>query len=117
MSAGKGDRPRAVNGEVNRSNFDSLFPEGGKHFDYPEGSKTKEQRISAMIYAEQMMKRERKPYPSWICDECGRLHGKRPEGNPYGATWHIDTCGICGTGGVEVTECRDFGHLREGWDE
>jgi hypothetical protein len=24
---------------------------------------------------------------------------------------------VCGTGGVEVTECRDFGHLREGWDE
>jgi hypothetical protein len=59
----------------------------------------------------------RKPYPEWICDECGRLHGRRPEGNPYGATWHIDTCGVCGTGGVEVTECRDFGHLKEGWDK
>jgi ribosomal protein L37AE/L43A len=58
-----------------------------------------------------------RPYPDWICAECGRKHGKRPEGNPYGATWHIDECGICGTGGVEVTEPRDFGHLREGWDE
>ena len=25
-------------------------------------------------------------------------------------------CGVCGTGGIEVTE-RDFGHLREGWDK
>jgi hypothetical protein len=55
--------------------------------------------------------------PSWICDECGRLHGKRPEGNPHGATYHVGECGICGTGGVEVTECRDFGHLKEGWDK
>ena len=84
MSAGKGDTPRAVNGEAYRRNYDHAF---------------------------------RKPYPSWICDECGRLHGKRPEGNPYGATWHIDTCGVCGTAGVEVTECRDFGHLKEGWDK
>jgi hypothetical protein len=88
MSAGKGDTPRAVNGDLYRRNFEMIFP-----------NKTK------------------RPYPDWICDECGRLHGKRPEGNPYGATWHIDTCGVCGTGGVEVTECRDFGHLREGWDK
>ena len=115
MSAGKGDRPRAVNGEVFRRNFESIFPEDGKNFSYPEGSKTKEQRIAAMIYGAEMMRR--KPYPDWICDECGRLHGKRPEGNPHGATYHIGECGICGTGGVEVTEPRDFGFLKEGWDK
>ena len=92
MSAGKGDTPRAVNGEVFRRNFDSIFPEDGKNFDH-------------------------KPYPDWICDECGRLHGKRPQGNPHGATYHIGECGVCGTGGVDVTEPRDFGHLKEGWDK
>ena len=61
MSAGKGDTPRAVNGDVYRRNFEMIFPADGKNFDYPEGSKTKEQRIAAMIYGEQMMKRERKP--------------------------------------------------------
>jgi ribosomal protein L37AE/L43A len=84
MSAGKGDSPRAVNGEAYRRNFDAIFS---------------------------------RSYPDWICAECGRKHGKRPDGNPYGATWHIDTCGVCDTSGIEVTECRDFGHLKEGWDK
>ena len=88
MSAGKGDTPRAVNGEAYRRNFEMIFP-----------TKTKS------------------PYPDWICGECGRLHGKRPEGNPHGATYHIGVCGVCGTGGVDVTEPRDFGHLKEGWDK
>ena len=114
--AGKGDTPRAVNGEVYRRNFEEIFSKDGKNFDYPEGSRTKKQRLAAMIYGDQIMKR-RKPYPDWICDECGRLHGKRPQGNPYGATYHIGECGVCGTGGVEVTEPRDFGHLKEGWDK
>jgi hypothetical protein len=57
-----------------------------------------------------------RPYPDWICAECGRKHGKRPEGNPHGATWHVDECGVCGET-VEVTEPRDFGHLKEGWDK
>lgn len=86
MSAGKGDTPRPVNGDKFRENFDAIFPPKVK-----------------------------RPYPDWICDECGRLHGKRPEGNPYGATWHYDECGICGNF-TECTEPRDFGYLREGWD-
>jgi hypothetical protein len=57
----------------------------------------------------------RKKYPDWICGSCGRVHGKRPEGNPYGATYHIGKCGICGEE-CEVTEPRDFGHLKEGWE-
>jgi hypothetical protein len=84
--SGKGDTPRAVNGEVFRRNWDGIF----------------------------MMKP--KQYPEWICNQCGRLHGKRPEGNSV-ATYHIGRCGVCGTGGIEVTEPRDFGHLREGWDK
>lgn len=55
-------------------------------------------------------------YPDWICSECGKLHGKRPEGNPYGATYHQGTCGVCKKE-KEVTEPRDFGHLRNGWDK
>jgi hypothetical protein len=51
-------------------------------------------------------------YPDWICNQCGRNHGKRPEGNPYGATYHRGECGICGET-TEVTEPRDFGHIKE----
>lgn len=57
----------------------------------------------------------KKKYPDWICNSCGSLYGKRPDGNPYGATYHLDACDICGLHG-DVTEPRDFGHLREGWD-
>ena len=58
----------------------------------------------------------KKLYPDWICNSCGRKHGKRPEGNPYGATYHNGKCGVCNEM-TEVTEPRDFGHLREGWDK
>lgn len=60
--------------------------------------------------------KKKKTYPDWICKTCGYLYGKRPDGNPYGATWHADTCGICGNF-TETTEPRDFGHLCEGWDK
>lgn len=81
--AGKGDRPRKVNGPKYRANFDAI-----------NWSK----------------------YPDWICNVCGKAYGKRPEGNPYGATYHIDECDICGEV-CEVTEPRDFGHLKKGWDK
>jgi hypothetical protein len=58
----------------------------------------------------------KKKYPDWICNSCGSLYGKRPDGNPYGATYHLDACDICGLHG-DVTEPRDFGHLKEGWDK
>jgi hypothetical protein len=50
-------------------------------------------------------------YPMWICADCGEKYGKRPFGI---ATWHRDTCGVCGrvTG---CTEPRDVGHLKDGW--
>ena len=56
-------------------------------------------------------------YPTWICASCGCLHGNRPSPHPIGATWHFGECDVCGDCGVEVTEPRDFGHLREGWDK
>lgn len=54
-------------------------------------------------------------YPAWICADCGKAHGRRPGGNPHGATWHWDTCGICGNED-ECTEPRDYGHLKPGWE-
>jgi hypothetical protein len=60
--------------------------------------------------------KKKKKYPDWICNSCGSLYGKRPDGNPYGATYHLDACDICGEE-REVTEPRDFGHLKEGWDK
>jgi hypothetical protein len=54
-----------------------------------------------------------KPYPEWVCNPCGRKYGNGPVAL---ATWHQDVCGICGelTG---VTEPRDFGHLKDGWQD
>lgn len=50
-------------------------------------------------------------YPAWICLDCGRKYGNRAIGV---ATFHEDTCGICG----EIKSCtepRDFGHLVLDW--
>lgn len=52
-------------------------------------------------------------YPSWICADCGKKYGKRPEGNGC-ATWHVDVCDICRTRTL-TTEPRDFGHLKDGY--
>ena len=130
MSAGKGDTPRAVNGAVYRRNYNAIFSRRSgadflKEMEEEDAARRKayaELRgipVSSVVTTAQKIPvpQQRKPYPEWICDECGRLHGKRPEGNPYGATYHIGECGVCGTGGVDVTEPRDFGHLKEGWDK
>lgn len=50
-------------------------------------------------------------YPAWICSDCGDKHGRRPCGM---ATWHNDTCDVCGAYGP-CTEPRDFGHLKDTW--
>jgi hypothetical protein len=41
----------------------------------------------------------------WVCADCGLKHGTRL---PVMATWHEDTCEVCGAVGP-VTEARDFG--------
>ena len=56
---------------------------------------------------------EKKEYPQWVCIFCGDKFGNCPVGI---ATWHQDTCDVCGVV-TAVTEPRDFGHLREGWDK
>jgi len=52
-------------------------------------------------------------YPVWICHPCGEKHGNKPVGV---ATWHENTCDICGNT-TEVTEPRDFGHLKDTWED
>lgn len=54
----------------------------------------------------------RDDYPAWVCADCGERYGRREAG---AATWHSGNCGVCGDTGVQVTEPRDFGHLRPGW--
>jgi hypothetical protein len=86
MSAGKGSKPRPVDGEAYRANYDAIFPVGSAG------------------------PADRPPYPDWICHECGRKHGRGwPEGHV--ATFHAGTCDICGQS-ASVTEPRDYGHLR-----
>lgn len=52
-------------------------------------------------------------YPAWVCIDCGRKYGRRQ--TAHDCTWHPDNCGICGKHAI-VTEPRDFGHLRPGWE-
>ena len=52
-------------------------------------------------------------YPTWICGDCGTIYGRKPCGV---ATWHFDKCDVCGEE-TTVTEPRDFGHLKDGWQD
>ena len=56
---------------------------------------------------------KRKPYPAWICSDCGEKWGRRECGV---STWHPDTCSLCGNEAM-VTEPRDYGHLKDGWQK
>jgi len=62
-------------------------------------------------------------YPTWICRDCGENYGlwyKRGIyiGPPHhSATYHMGTCGVCAVTNVPVTEPRDYGHLRSGWQK
>lgn len=53
------------------------------------------------------------PYPDWTCYDCGIEHGCM---EPVCATWHVDTCDVCGKTNVPCTEPRDFGHFLK-WRE
>lgn len=52
-------------------------------------------------------------YPTVICASCEKIWGKRECGL---ATWYPGKCGICSEV-TDVTQPRDFGHLRDGWDK
>ena len=51
--------------------------------------------------------------PAWVCHDCGIFHGRRLCGI---ATFHTDKCGVCNKT-TTVTEPRDYGYLKAGWDE
>jgi len=50
-------------------------------------------------------------YPQWVCMACGEKFGRKDAGL---ATWHHGVCDIC-KADADVTEPRDFGHLKQGW--
>lgn len=62
-----------------------------------------------------------KSQPDWVCDDCGQKWGRWWEQGdytgpvPHFATYHIDTCNVCSKT-KSVTEARDYGYLRSGWD-
>lgn len=51
--------------------------------------------------------------PDWVCSPCGIKKGRRLCGT---ATFHMDTCGVCGQH-TSVTEPRDWGFLKAGWKD
>jgi len=59
--------------------------------------------------------------PNWVCRDCGEKWGRWWDGSeytgpsPHCATFHEDACGVCGET-KSVTEARDYGYLRDGWD-
>ena len=59
--------------------------------------------------------------PAWVCTDCGTAYGKwYQDGEYFGpshhcATYHYNTCDVCGTHDVPVTEPRDFGYLCSDW--
>lgn len=59
--------------------------------------------------------------PQWVCNGCGEKWGQWWEEGEYKgpvpnfATYHMDNCDVCGKH-KSVTESRDFGYLRKGWD-
>jgi hypothetical protein len=63
-----------------------------------------------------------KPYPAWVCNNCGVKYGAWYQGGSYSgpknhcSTNHYGTCGVCGKTNVSVTEPRDYGHLVKEWD-
>jgi len=88
--AGKGDKSRVSNFKAYQDNFARIF-RGNSDVPRFKADPTK-------------------PYPVWICYDCGVAHGRRPLRD--GATWHMDECDLCGKS-AQCTEPRDFGHLKQ----
>lgn len=54
----------------------------------------------------------------WVCDTCGIKYGKWYQPGAIApklhcATFHMDTCDVCGSSNIPVTEPRDYGYLVE----
>lgn len=60
--------------------------------------------------------------PNWVCHDCGQLWGRWYEDGeyfgpqPHYATYHTSKCNVCHQE-KPVTEARDYGFLRRGWDK
>jgi hypothetical protein len=60
--------------------------------------------------------------PEWVCTDCGTEWGSWWDENtytgpePHYATYHMNMCDVCGQW-KSVTEARDFGYLRTGWEK
>lgn len=74
---------------------------------YPHG----EPGSHLTLEAEQQ-ERQRAKYPAWVCEPCGSKYGHR---TPTEATYHAGRCDVCGNSAT-VTEPRDYGHLKPGWE-
>jgi len=60
--------------------------------------------------------------PDWVCDDCGVKWGNVWDGETYSgprlhcATYHEGECDVCHKE-RPVTEARDYGYLRTGWQD
>jgi len=60
--------------------------------------------------------------PDWVCHDCGQQWGRWYDNGSYlgpskhCATYHVNRCEVCGQE-KPVTEARDYGYLREGWNK
>lgn len=68
-------------------------------------------RTAAAMLDDPVISRDK--YPEWVCSSCGSAYGRKQAGI---CTIHYGTCGVCGRDEM-VTEPRDWGHLRDGWQE
>ena len=54
---------------------------------------------------------------NWICRECAFKHCNHKQVKEgHLVTWHAGKCDICEEEKI-LTEPRDFGHLKENWNE
>ena len=74
-----------------------------------------------MLVAMKVRPQMAKEQPDWVCQDCGEKWGRWWDGSeytgpsPYFSTFHEGSCGVCGETKA-VTEARDFGYLRKGWN-
>lgn len=60
--------------------------------------------------------------PDWVCFDCGEQWGRWYEDgeyfgpSPHYSTNHMGKCSVCEQV-KSVTEARDYGFLRKGWDK
>lgn len=122
--AGKGDKPRPVDGPTYRANYDAIFRKPERYLTSEEAADLLKTNPSELI-SEMRVWNDDFPspisklpapgsalrYPDWVCRPCGWQYGRWP-GNDRISAWHEGTCGICGQRGP-VSEPRDFGHLRD----